>query len=143
MSILEQIQADTRDAMKAGERERVGALRLLASALQQDAKAGNGDEVAVLRRERKRRVEAAEAFRAGGGEDRAVAEEAEAVLIDAYLPAEISDEELGGLVDAAIAQTGATSMKEMGGVMGAAMAKVDGRADGGRVSAVVRERLAE
>jgi uncharacterized protein len=143
MSILEQIQADTREAMKAGERERVGALRLLASALQQDAKAGNDDEVAVLRRERKRRVEAAEAFRAGGGEDRAAAEEAEAALIDTYLPEEMSDEELGGIVDAAIEETGASSMKEMGSVMGAAMGKVQGRADGKRVSAAVRARLGE
>lgn len=142
MSILEQIQADTRDALKARERERVGALRLLASALQQDAKAGNDDEVAVLRRERKRRFEAAEAFRSGGGEDRAAAEEAEAALIDTYLPAELSEAELGELIDAAITETGATSMSEMGAAMGAAMAKVDGRADGKRVSAAVRSRLA-
>ena len=78
MSILEQVQADTRDAMKAGERNRVGALRLVANALQQEAKEGKDDEVAVLRRERKRRLEAASAYREGGGEDRAASEEAEA-----------------------------------------------------------------
>jgi uncharacterized protein YqeY len=142
VSILEQIQTDARDALKARERDRVGALRLLASALQQDAKAGNDDEVAVLRRERKRRFEAAEAFRSGGGEDRAAAEEAEAALIDKYLPAELSDAELDELVDAALAQTGATEMSEMGSVMGVVMAKVEGRADGKRVSSAVRSRLA-
>src|ERR671923_500638 len=103
-TILERVQADTRDAMKAGERERVGALRMIASALQQEAKEGKGDEVAVLRRERKRRLEAASAFRQGGGEDRAAAEEAEALLIGTSLPAELSDQELAALVDAAIAE---------------------------------------
>jgi uncharacterized protein YqeY len=141
MSILEQVQQDTREAMKAGDRDRVGALRMIASALQQEAKEGKGDEVAALRRERKRRVEAASAFREGGGHERAVAEEAEAELIDGYLPAELSDEELAQLVDAAVADSGASDAKDMGKVMGVVMPKVDGRADGKRVSAAVRERL--
>jgi uncharacterized protein YqeY len=141
MSVLEQVQADTRDAMKAGERERVGALRMISNALQQDAKEGKGDEVAVLRRERKRRLEAATAFREGGGDERAAAEEAEAELIDAYLPAEISDDELAKIVDAAVSEAGVSDPKEMGKVMGVVMPKVDGRADGNRVSAAVRERL--
>jgi uncharacterized protein len=141
MAILEKVQADTREAMKARERERVGALRMIASALQQDAKEGKGDEVAVLRRERKRRLEAASAFREGGGDERAAAEEAEAELIGAYLPAELSDEELAELVDAAIAEAGVSDPKDMGKVMGVVMPKVDGRADGKRVSAAVRERL--
>jgi uncharacterized protein YqeY len=140
-SILERVQADTRDAMKAGERNRVGALRMIASALQQEAKEGKGDEVAVLRRERKRRLEAANAYREGGGDERAAAEEAEAELIDAYLPAELSDEELAALVDAAVSEAGVSDPKDMGRVMGAVMPKVDGRADGKRVSAAVRERL--
>src|SRR3954469_21811213 len=93
-SILERIQADTRDAMKAGERDRVGALRMIASALQQDAKEGKGDEVAVLRRERKRRLEAASAFREGGGDERAAAEEAEAELIGGCMPVEAINVEL-------------------------------------------------
>ncbi len=143
MSILERIQADTREAMKAGERDRVSALRMLTSALQQDAKAGNDDEVAVLRRERKRRVEAAEAFRGGGGEDRAAAEEAEAQLIESYLPVELSDEELGEIVGAAIEATGASGPADTGKVMGQAMQRVAGRADGKRVSAAVRGRLGE
>jgi uncharacterized protein YqeY len=141
MSILERVQADTRDAMKAGERDRVGALRMVVSALQQDAKEGKADEVTVLRRERKRRLEAASAFRDGGAADRAATEEAEAELIGAYLPAELSDEELAELVDAAVSEAGASESKDMGKVMGIVMPKVDGRADGQRVSAAVRERL--
>jgi uncharacterized protein YqeY len=142
MAILEQVQTDTREAMKAGERDRVGALRLIADALQKDRKEGGDDEIAVLRRERKRRLEAAEAYREGGSGDRAEAEEAEAREIERYLPAELSDEELGGLVDGAIAESGASEPGEMGKVMGASMPKVGGRADGKRVSAMVRERLA-
>ena len=141
-TILEQVQADTRTAMKAGERERVGALRMLADALQKDLKDGGGDEVAVLRRERKRRLEAAEAYRDGGSADRAEAEESEAREIERYLPAEISDEELNALVDEAVTSSGAEGPGDMGKVMGAVMPKVDGRADGKRVSAAVRERLA-
>jgi uncharacterized protein YqeY len=142
VAILEQVQADTREAMKAGERERVAALRLVTDALQKDLKEGGDDEVAVLRRERKRRLEAAEAYREGGSEDRAAAEESEAREIERYLPAEISDDELNAAVDAAIAETGASASGDMGKVMGAVMPKVGGRADGKRVSAAVRERLA-
>lgn len=141
-STLERIQADTRAAMKAGERDRVGALRLIADALQKDAKEGGGDEVAVLRRERKRRVEAAEAYREGGDAERAAAEEAEAELITSYLPAELSDDELAAIVDEAIASSSAAGPQDIGKVMGPVMGKVGGRADGKRVSALVRERLA-
>jgi uncharacterized protein len=95
----------------------------------------------VLRRERKRRLEAASAFREGGGDERADAEEAEAELIGAYLPAELSDEELAQIVDAAVAESGASEASDMGKVMGVVMPKVGGRADGKRVSAAVRERL--
>ena len=140
-TILERVQADTREAMKAGERHRVGALRLVASALQQDAKEGDGDETAVLQRERKRRLEAAEAYRDGGNAERAAGEEAEAELIAAYLPEQLSDEELGGIVDEAVAESGATEIKQMGQVMGLVMPKVEGRADGKRVSEAVRSRL--
>jgi uncharacterized protein YqeY len=140
-TILERVQADTRVAMKAGDRDRVGALRMIASALQQEAKEGKGDELAALRRERKRRLEAASAFREGGGDERAAAEESEAELIGDYLPAELSDEELAGLVDAAVAEAGASEPRDMGKVMGIVMPKVGGRADGKRVSTTVRERL--
>ena len=94
--------------MKAGERDRVAALRLIADALQKERKQGGEDEVAVLRRERKRRLEAAEAYRDGGSDERAAAEEAEAREIERYLPAELSDDELGALVDEAIAEAGAS-----------------------------------
>jgi uncharacterized protein YqeY len=140
-TILERVQSDTRDAMKAGERERVGALRLVADALQKDAKEGGDDEVAVLRRERKRRLEAAEAYREGGSGDRAEAEEAEAREIERYLPAEMPDDDLAALVDEAISESGAESPADMGKVMGSLMPKVGGRADGKRVSAMVKDRL--
>jgi hypothetical protein len=140
-TILERVQADTRDAMKAGERERVGALRMLANALQQDAKMGNGDEVAVLQRERKKRLEAAEAYREGGRDDQAAAEEAEAEAIEDYLPEQLSDEELEELVGAAVEESGAEGPNEMGKVMSIVMPKVGGRADGKRVSQAVRQRL--
>ena len=94
MTILEQVQEDVRTAMKAGDRERVAALRMVVDSLQQDAKLGEGDEVAVLQRERKKRLEAAEAFRDGGSEERAAVEEGEAKLIEGYLPEQLSDEEL-------------------------------------------------
>jgi uncharacterized protein YqeY len=141
MSILERVQADTRVAMKAGERDRVGALRLVANALQQEAKEGKDDEVAALRRERRRRLEAATAYRDGGSEDRAASEESEAELIQSYLPAELPDDELAKLVDEAIEEAGASGPEDTGKVMGLAMPKVDGRADGKRVSDAVRSRL--
>ncbi len=141
MSALEQCQADVRTAMKAGERERAAALRMIVDALQKDAKLGKGDEVAVLQQERKKRLEAAKAYRDAARDDRAEAEELEASLIEAYLPQQLSDEELAGLVDAAVAETGASEQRQMGQVMSALMPKVGGRADGRRVSAAVRERL--
>lgn len=141
-TILERVQADTKDALKAGERDRVAALRLVADALQKDLKEGGDDEIAVLRRERKRRLEAAEAYRGGGNDERAAGEDREAALIEEYLPAELSDDELGTLVDEAIGDSGAEGPQDMGKVMGAVMPKVGGRADGGRVSAMVKDRLA-
>ena len=141
MSVLEQVQADVRTAMKARERERAGALRLIVDVLQQDAKLGKGDEVAVLQRERKKRVEAAEAYEGAGRAEQAAAERFEAELIEGYLPQQLSDRELAELVEAAVTETGASEQKQMGQVMGALMPKLGGRADGKRVSAAVRERL--
>jgi uncharacterized protein YqeY len=141
MSVLEQVQADVRTAMKAGERERAAALRMIVDSLQQDAKLGKGDEVAVLQRERKKRLEAAEAYRDAGRAEQASVEGLEAELIEAYLPEQLSDEELAALVEAAIAEIGASEQKQMGQVMSALMPKVGGRADGRRVSAAVREKL--
>lgn len=141
MSVLEQVQADVRAAMKAGERERAAALRMVVDALQQDAKLGKGDELAVLRRERKKRLEAAKAYEEAGRAEQAAAERLEGELIEAYLPAQLSDQELDALVEAALAETGATEARQMGQVMGVLMPKVAGRADGARVSAAVREKL--
>jgi len=141
MSALEQVQEDVRTAMKARDRERAGALRLIVDVLQKDAKLGAGDEVAVLQRERKKRVEAAEAYEGAGRAEQAAAERFEAGLIESYLPAQLSDDELAELVDAAIAETGATGIKQMGQVMGALKPKVDGRADGKRLSTAVRAKL--
>src|SRR5690606_20996775 len=133
--ISDTVKQDVTAAMKAGDKERVSTLRLVLSELQKDAKEGKGDELAVLRRERKRRIEAATSFREGGREDLAGAEEAEAAIIETYLPAELDDEKLRAIVADAIAETGAESPKDMGGVMKVAMGKVAGQADGKRVSA--------
>jgi len=141
VSVLEQVQGDVKTAMKARESQRVAALRLVVDVLQQDAKLGKGDEVAVLQRERKKRVEAAEAYEGAGRAEQAAAERFEAELIEGYLPQQLSDEELAELVEAAVAETGATEQKQMGQVMSALMPKVGGRADGKRVSAAVRQKL--
>ncbi|HEU4707370.1 MAG TPA: GatB/YqeY domain-containing protein [Solirubrobacterales bacterium] len=141
MSVLEQVQDDVKTAMKARDRERAAALRLVVDVLQQDAKLGKGDEVAVLQREHKKRVEAAEAYEGAGRADRAAAERFEAELIEGYLPQQLSDEELAALVTEAVEETGATEQRQMGQVMSALMPKVAGRADGKRVSAAVRQQL--
>jgi uncharacterized protein YqeY len=142
VTVADRVKQDVVVAMKQGDKDRVQALRLVLSELQKDAKEGDGDETAVLRRERKRRQESARAFRDGGRDELASAEEAEAEIIGGYLPAELSDEELDSIVAAAIAETGAVEMKQMGVAMKAAMAKAGGRADGSRVSAMVKRALA-
>jgi uncharacterized protein len=141
MVILDEIKTDLQGAMRAGEKERVGALRLVLSELQKAAKDGADDELAVLRRERKRRLEAAGAYRDAGRQDLAEGEQAEAELISGYLPAELSDEELRAIVEQAVRDSGAASAKDMGMAMKQAMAAVDGRADGKRVSGLVRSSL--
>jgi uncharacterized protein YqeY len=146
LAITERIQADAKDAAKAQDRDRLSALRLLLDALGKEAKEARAPldeqrEIAVLKRERKRRAEAAEAYRKGGRTDLAESEEAEAALIEQYLPEEISDEELESLIADALSETGAASPKEMGKVMAAVMSKAGGRADGRRVSELVRSKL--
>lgn len=141
MALLEQVQLDATTALKSGDRERAGALRLVVSELQKAAKDGTGDEVEVLGRERKRRLESAQAYRDGGREDLAGTEEGEAELIASYLPEQVSDEELHAIVGDAVAESGASSPKEMGKVMSLVMPQVKGRADGKRVSAAVQEKL--
>jgi uncharacterized protein YqeY len=141
MAIVEEIKSDLHGAMRAGEKDRVGALRLLLSELQKAAKEGGDDELAVLRRERKRRLEAAGAYRDAGRSDLAEGEEGEARLIGSYLPAELSEEELRAIVQRAVSDSGATTAKDMGIAMKHAMAAVEGRADGKRVSGLVRASL--
>jgi uncharacterized protein len=141
MSVTEQLRTDMTSAMKAGEKTRVGALRLVLSELQKAAKDGGDDELSVLRRERKRRLEAATQFRDGGRPELAEQEEAEAQLIAGYLPAELEDSELDAMIATAITETGASGPRDMGQVMKAVMAASGGRADGKRTSARVREAL--
>jgi len=141
VTLADKVKDDLAAAMRSGERDRVGRLRLVLSELQKGAKDGNDDEVGILRRERKRRLDAAQQFRDAGRDDLVAGEEAEAELIAGYLPAELPDEELNALVAEAIAEAGATSPKDMGQVMKVVMPKVGGRADGRRVSAAVKEIL--
>ena len=141
MSVLNQVQDDVKTALKAGDRERVHALRLIADALQKAEKENGDDPVEVLQRERKRRLEAAEAYREGGRADSAEAEEREAEVIASYMPEPLSEEELSEIVGNAVAESGASSPQEMGKVMALVMPQVKGRADGKRVSAAVKEML--
>jgi uncharacterized protein YqeY len=141
VQVAERIRADVTAAMKAGDKDRVTALRLVLSELQKDAKEGAGDEQAVLRRERKRRRESEQAYREAGREDLASGEAYEAKAIEAYLPAELPDDELDALVAAAVAETGASSPRDMGRVIKQVMAAAGGRADGRRVSGKVKEAL--
>jgi uncharacterized protein YqeY len=141
LTIAEQIRADVTAAMKAGDRDRVGALRLVLSELQKAAKEGGGDEVSVLRRERKRRRDAEVAFRDAGREELAAKEASEAEVIDGYLPQELSDSELDGLVRQAVEATGASTPKDMGAVIKHVLAAAGGRADGKRVSTRARQAL--
>ena len=129
-------------ALKAGEKQRLGALRLVLSELQKASKEGSDDDLAVLRRERKRRLDAAEQFEQAGRSELSQQERYEADLIGGYLPAELSDDELREIVERAIADTGASSPRDMGQVMKAVMAASDGRAEGKRASSLVREALA-
>jgi uncharacterized protein YqeY len=141
MAIVDAVRVDLTEAMRDGERERVGALRLLLSELQKALKDGSDDELAVLRRERKRRLEAAIAYTDAGRPELAGKEEREAELIAGYLPAELSDEELEAIVAQAVKDTDSSSVRDMGRVMKQAMAAAGGRADGARVSALVRAAL--
>ncbi len=143
--MIEQVEADLKAARLERDTERVGALSMVLAALKDAEKAqGSLDEsgaIQVLTRERKRRVEAAESFREGGREADAAKEEAEAALIDGYLPAALSPEELQELIAQAIAETGATEAKDLGAVMKVLTPRTQGRADGKAVSTAVREAL--
>lgn len=141
MSQLDRIRTDAQAALKAGDRRLAQALRLIQDVVHQEEKLGEGDEIAVLQRERKKRLEAAKAYADAGRYEQAESEKLEAELIAEYLPTQLTDDELNQLVAEAIEATGATEQKQMGQVMGALKEKVAGRADGKRVSTAVREQL--
>lgn len=146
--IKDRLQADLVNAMRAKDELRTSTIRMALAAIKTAEVAGkearelsDQEEIGVMTREAKKRREAAEAFREGGREEQAKQEEAEAAVLAEYLPAQLSDDELAELVDAAIAESGATSPREMGAVMKVIRPKVAGRAEGGRVAAMVKARL--
>jgi uncharacterized protein YqeY len=146
VSLAEKISRDTKVAMKERDRGRVGALRMLNAALKNgEIEAGRPlteeEEQVVLRRQLKQREESAEAFRRVGREEQAASESAEAEIVRGYLPEPPSPEELDEIVDRAVQETGATGMKDMGAVMGRAIALAEGRAEGRELAALVRSRL--
>lgn len=147
MSLIEKIEDQLKQAMRARDRERTDTLRLTLVSLRSAEKElarplKEDEELQVLQRERKRRTEAAEAFREGGRAEQADKEERELEVIQEFMPEPISDEELERIVDNAIAETGATSLRDLGRVMADVMPQVAGRADGSTVSQLVREKLA-
>jgi uncharacterized protein len=147
MTLIREIEGDLTDAMRAGDAERRDALRLILAALRLAEKdlerpLKEDEELQVLQRERKRRVEAAEAFRSGGREEQAAKEEQELSILEEYMPELMSDDELEEIVDDVIAEVGATGMRDFGRVMADVMPQVAGRADGSAVSQLVREKLA-
>jgi uncharacterized protein len=146
MSASERIRQDLKTAMRERDKPRLGALRMLGAALKNgEIEAGRPleeqEEQTILRRQLKQREESAEAFRNAGREDQAAAEAAEADVVRAYLPQPLSPEEMEKVVDAAIQETGATGMRDMGRVMGRATQLSEGRAEGRELSALVKERL--
>ena len=147
MSLVARLEGEVKDAMLARDATRRDALRLILNSLRAAEKdlqrpLSEDEELQVLQRERKRRNEAAEAFRAGGREEQAEQEEAELAILEEFMPEPLSEEELEQIVDDAIAETGATSLRDMGRVMADVMPQVAGRADGSAVGQIVREKLA-
>jgi hypothetical protein len=147
MTLIEEFEAEVQDAIKARDAERANTLRLTLAALRAAEKdlqrpLSEQEELQVLQRERKRRVEAAEAFRAAGREEQADQEERELDVIEEFMPDPVDEDELERIVDDAIAETGATSLRDLGRVMADVMPQVAGRADGSEVSRLVREKLA-
>jgi hypothetical protein len=147
VTLIEELEADVKDAMRAGDTVRRDALRLILASLKSAEKdllrpLSEEEELQVLQRERKKRIEAAEAFRGGGREEQAAKEEAELAVLEEFMPEPLTEEELERIVDDAIAENGATSMRDMGRVMKDVMPQISGRADGAAVSQMLREKLA-
>jgi uncharacterized protein YqeY len=146
VSILEGLQESVKTALKSGDKERVTALRMLVNELQKESKQTRQEldedaELAVLRRELKRREESIEAFRAGGREELAAHEEFAVTIIEGLLPQQMGEAELSALIERVVAETGATSVREMGKVMAEVMAQGGVRVDGKLASRLVKERL--
>jgi uncharacterized protein YqeY len=147
VTLVKTLEVEVKDAMLARDTTRRDALRLILNALRAAEKElqrplSDDEELQVLQRERKRRNEAAEAFRSGGREEQAAQEEAELAILEEFMPTPLSEEEVERIVDDAIAETGATSIRDMGRVMADVMPQVAGRADGSAVGQLVREKLA-
>ena len=147
MSLIEEIDDELKQAMRARDAERRDALRLILASLKSAQKElqrplSEDEELQVLQRERKRRIEAAEAFRSGGREEQAEAEERELDVLEEFMPEPLSEDEIEEIVDDVIAEVGATSMAHLGRVMADVMPQIAGRADGSVVSQIVREKLA-
>jgi uncharacterized protein YqeY len=147
MTLIGEIEDELKGAMKARDAERRDALRLILNALKSSEKElqrplSEEEELQVLQRERKRRVEAAEAFRSGGREEQAAAEDFELEVLEEFMPEPLSEDEIEEIVDDVIAEVGATSMADLGRVMADVMPQIAGRADGSQVSQIVREKLA-
>jgi uncharacterized protein len=147
MSLIARIEDELKEAMQARDAPRRDALRLILSSLRSAEKElqrplHDDEELQVLQRERKRRIEAAEAFRAAGRDEQAEAEEDELEILEEFMPEPLSEAELEEIIDDAIAEVGATSMRDIGRVMADVMPQVAGRADGSAVSQLVREKLA-
>jgi uncharacterized protein len=147
VSLIARIESELADAMRAGDAERRDALRLILSSLRSAEKElqrplHDDEELQVLQRERKKRAESAEAFRAGDRPEQAEAEERAAAVLSEFMPEPLSSDELDEIVDSAIAEVGATSLRDLGRVMADVMPQVAGRADGSAVSQLVREKLA-
>jgi uncharacterized protein YqeY len=147
MSLIARIEGDLKDSMRARDADRTSVLRLILSSLRAAEKElgrplKDDEELQVLQRERKRRLEAAEAFRSGGREDSAASEERELAVLEEFMPEPLSESEIERIIDDVIAETGATSLRDLGRVMADVMPQVAGRADGSTVSQLVREKLA-
>ncbi|HEX6679425.1 MAG TPA: GatB/YqeY domain-containing protein [Gaiellaceae bacterium] len=147
MSLIARLEGELKQAMVARDEPRRDALRLILSSLRSAEKElqrplHDDEELQVLQRERKRRIEAAEAFRGGGREEQAQREEEELGVLEEFMPAPLSEEDLEEIIDDAIAEVGATSIRDLGRVMADVMPQVSGRADGSVVSQLVREKLA-
>jgi uncharacterized protein YqeY len=147
VTLIEELLDDVKDAMRAGDAARRDALRLILASLKSAEKdllrpLTEDEELQVLQRERKKRIEAAEAFRGGGREEQAAKEDAELAVLEEFMPEPLTEEELERILDDAIAENGATSMRDMGRVMKDVMPQIAGRADGAAVSQMLREKLA-